>query len=215
MFVRQYKENAGGQYWTLTWKNTSAESLMEQNRQDPLYPFLKEELVPGSTALEVGVGLGNWCRLFPEIKWYGVDTDEEVIARLGLEAPEIVASVGSAERTMLSPVFDYVCSWGVLEHSDTEQEMINEAFRVLKPGGKAFFSVPYINHLRTLVLSWIAVKNWYNKGCGYAFHQKIYEKSHLVPLLERAGFVNVKVRPLGRAWDAHMLLLEATKPRDY
>lgn len=44
--------------------------------------------------------------------------------------------------------FDYVVSWGVIHHSGNMQDILDEIYRVLKPGSKAFIMVYNKNSLR-------------------------------------------------------------------
>lgn len=212
MFIRQYKKGAGGDYWEKEWASTSAETIMAQNRKDYLYGFLTRELPATGIALEVGIGLGNWCRLFPHLTWHGIDSEPRVIARLHKEAPFIKARVGDGTALPYkNDTFDVYCSWGVIEHGEQERAMAEEAVRVLKPGGKAYFSVPYLNPLRLLILPWMILRNQYNKMRGLPFHQKLYTRRHLVKTLRRAGLREIRTVPIGNRWNCHMVLLEGRK----
>lgn len=43
--------------------------------------------------------------------------------------------------------FDYALSCEVLEHLDEPQKLIDEMYRLLRPGGKAMLTTPYLNRL--------------------------------------------------------------------
>jgi SAM-dependent methyltransferase len=61
--------------------------------------------------------------------------------------------------------FDYIISYGVVEHFDETDLAVREMFRVLKPGGTAVISVPGIITLHWLSkIFGMAAGTW---GCGY------------------------------------------------
>ena len=43
--------------------------------------------------------------------------------------------------------FDYVHCYTVLEHVESPANVISEAYRILKSGGKAYFGLPDYNHI--------------------------------------------------------------------
>ena len=55
--------------------------------------------------------------------------------------------------------FDFVISWGVIHHSGSMQNILNEIYRVLKPGGKAYLMVYNKNSIRSLIFApiWLGV----------------------------------------------------------
>ena len=71
----------------------------------------------------------------------GVDASRLRVERLGLTGVEF--QVGIGER-MSYPAnrFDLVVSMAVLEHVQDVHKVVQEVFRVLKPGGWAYFEVP-------------------------------------------------------------------------
>ena len=167
-------------------------------------------------ALEVGVGLANWPSLFPRLEWYGVDVEPEVIARDKKELPELAARLHLVNGTMLpfaDGFFDVYCNFGVIEHGELEREFIAEALRVLRPGGLAIFTTPYLNPVRTLALPYIFAKQVLFKARGFKFHQKIYTRSHVARYMVAGGFVDVQVKPQGKAHNCHMIMTFGKKPR--
>lgn len=79
------------------------------------------------------------------------------------------------------PISDNVCdtviSFSVLEHLKEPQLMLNEAFRILKPGGNIFLQVPW---------------QWWVHEKPYDFFR--YTPFGLSHLFETAGFQNIAVQ---------------------
>jgi len=75
-------------------------------------------------------------------------------------------------------VADTVVSFQVLEHLSEPQTMLNEAFRILKPKGNIFLTVPF---------------QWWIHEAPYDFFR--YTLYGLNNMFEKAGFVDVKVEP--------------------
>lgn len=77
-----------------------------------------------------------------------------------------------------SEVADTVVSLSVLEHLCEPQMMLNEAFRILKPGGSMVLQVPW---------------QWWIHEAPYDFFR--YTPYGLKYLFEKAGFVDMVVEP--------------------
>ena len=110
-----------------------------------IHSFAEFEKYNNKSVLEVGVGAGtdfiNWVR--NGAISCGIDLTNEAIEnvkhRLSLENLKATnLKVADAEKLPIDDnKFDLVYSWGVLHHSPfTENIIIEEIWRVLKPGGK-------------------------------------------------------------------------------
>lgn len=71
----------------------------------------------------------------------GVDVSRQRAARLGLSNAFFRQGVGE-ELPFENASFDFVISLAVLEHVQDVPAVVSEVFRVLKPGGHAYFEVP-------------------------------------------------------------------------
>jgi SAM-dependent methyltransferase len=97
----------------------------------------------GKRILDVGCGLGMYVRAFRRFsdEVYGVDIDTEKVAEASQELPHIHAA--SAEALPFPDgFFDVVLSHEVLEHLGDDRRGVEEASRVLKPGGRLVVFVP-------------------------------------------------------------------------
>jgi SAM-dependent methyltransferase len=80
-------------------------------------------------------------------------------------------------------VAHHVVSFQVLEHLREPQTMLNEAFRILQPGGNILLSVPF---------------QWWLHEAPYDYFR--YTRYGLEHLLTKAGFVDVDVQEVNGFW---------------
>lgn len=124
------------------WNKTPL--FISEEERYGIYPWLYEAAEfkhhNGEKVLEIGCGTG--CDLLQFAKHgaraVGIDITPEHL-RLAHERVGTLASIGQAEATALpfaNNSFDYVYSHGVLHHIDKPRVVVNEIFRVLRPGGR-------------------------------------------------------------------------------
>ena len=116
------------------WRYGQERRLNLINRYAPL---------AGKRILDVGCGLGMYVRAFHRFsdEVYGVDIDPEKIAEARRELPNVY--VASAEALPFPDgFFDVVLSHEVLEHLGDDRKGVEEASRVLKPGGRLVVFAP-------------------------------------------------------------------------
>jgi arsenite methyltransferase len=178
-------------------------------------PTALAKLNPGETVLDLGSGGGidvllSAKRVGPTAKAYGLDMTDEMLAlanknksRAGLHNVEFLK--GEIEHIPLPDnSVDVVISNCVINLSSDKDQVIREAFRVLRPGGR--FAVSDVvtrgeigSAIRESVLLWI--------GCvAGALDEKEYRNK-----LSKAGFEQVDVEPtrIYRADDAREFLSSA------
>ena len=178
-------------------------------------PTALAKLNPGETVLDLGSGGGidvllSAKRVGPTGKAYGLDMTDEMLAlanknksRAGLHNVEFLK--GEIEHIPLPDnSVDVVISNCVINLSSDKDQVIREAFRVLRPGGR--FAVSDVvtrgeigSAIRESVLLWI--------GCvAGALDEKEYRNK-----LSKAGFEQVDVEPtrIYRADDAREFLSSA------
>uniref|UniRef100_UPI003216E667 class I SAM-dependent methyltransferase n=1 Tax=uncultured Draconibacterium sp. TaxID=1573823 RepID=UPI003216E667 len=94
--------------------------------------------IPAGKMLELGCGTGHWTKLFVQHEFDVVATDisdamlQHALAK-GLEAEIVKADSGNLLFDKES--FDVVASVTMLEFVDDRDKVIDEIYRVLKPGG--------------------------------------------------------------------------------
>jgi trans-aconitate methyltransferase len=175
-------------------------------------PTALAELKPGETVLDLGSGGGidvllSAKRVGPAGKAYGLDMTDEMLAlandnkrKAGLENVEFLR--GEIENIPLpGNSVDVIISNCVLNLSADKDRVLQEAFRVLKPGGR--FAVSdvvtkgeMLPAIRKSVLLWV--------GCvAGALEENEYRSK-----LSAAGFENIDIEPtrIYRVEDARAFL---------
>jgi ubiquinone/menaquinone biosynthesis C-methylase UbiE len=120
-----------------------------------IYPYL-EQYLPGAEArgkplLEIGLGYGTVSQILAEAgaDYHGLDIApgpvemvRDRISRLGFDDPESRVVQGSAlDIPHPDASFDHLVAIGCLHHTGDLAGAINEAHRVLRPGGRAMIMV--------------------------------------------------------------------------
>jgi ubiquinone/menaquinone biosynthesis C-methylase UbiE len=175
-------------------------------------PTALAELKPGEIVLDLGSGGGidvllSARRVGPNGKAYGLDMTDEMLAlanenkrKSGIENVEFLK--GEIEKVPLpDDSVDVIISNCVINLSADKDQVLREAFRVLKPGGR--FAVSdvvtrgeIVPEIRKNVLAWV--------GCiAGALDEKDYRSK-----LSAAGFESVEVEPtrIHRAEEARVFL---------
>ncbi len=146
-------------YWTAVWERAggpkgAVERIPGKAEFKVMAPYLAK-LPQGARLLDGGCGLGDWTLYFnrngnPTL---GLDLSQATVARLKELFPESEFAVGDIRDTGLDDAsFDGYFSWGVFEHFEEGlQPCIREGYRLLKPGGYLFVSVPFDNLRHSLL----------------------------------------------------------------
>lgn len=190
------------------WTDRSVQTEVEVLRGRTLVGDLAERLPDKARILEAGCGLGGWVRFLKDQGHdiVGIDFEEEVVARVNKDDPELAVTLGDVTALAFPDGdFDAYISLGVVEHfEEGPQVALAEAHRVLKPGGLAFVTVPFLNPFRRFVSHpvrdlyfWIQRRRGHG---GQQFWEYRYTAKELSSALERQGFVieAVEVDDYGR-----------------
>src|SRR5438445_4393376 len=113
---------------------------------------------PGSHVLEVGCGVGLDSMQMAHHGLHVTAVDLTVVgpatAQLRATARGVDAVYSSADAEHLpfpDSTFDYVYSFGVMHHAPDTQKCIDEAYRVLRPGGQALIMLYHRHSLNEAV----------------------------------------------------------------
>jgi SAM-dependent methyltransferase len=160
-----------------------------KGRQSAYLPYLSK--APGPAVLDLGCGRGEFLEVLLENNYAatGVDLNPVMVRRcqdLGLPAQQ--GDAIEFLRSQQAKTYDAVSAFHVIEHLPSEQRLalLDEALRVLRPGGLLILETP---NPRNLVVG----------ACNFYM-----DPTHLNPippqllqfLVEDRGFVNVTVLPL-------------------
>ena len=144
-----------GQQQVHMWNVCQIEEEVRACEERGIKHYFSRYLPKNKHILEAGCGLGAWV-IFLNKKGYhiaGIDHDRKVIDRLKQWKPALNVEYGDIEHL---PYHDnalgaYI-SLGVVEHfEEGAEKSMQEAYRVLEPGGKLILTVPYNSIFRKLI----------------------------------------------------------------
>lgn len=186
--------------WDAHWRGR--EGLREDLSDEPLWETIRDELDRPGRLLEAGCGTGQWVQFLGTLGHDVVGVD---YAASGLEVGR--AHNPSLELTQADfrqlpfeeETFDYVASFGAVEHdADGPEGALQEFRRVLKPDGKLMCSVPCLNLYRTMGLPWMVIQKWlksrgmlrrlWGKAAPFAFYEYMWSPGTYATILNRCGF---------------------------
>jgi SAM-dependent methyltransferase len=165
--------------------------------------YFIEYLPKNEPILEAGCGLGAWVIYLGDLGYdiAGIDNDAQVIGRLKEWRPSLKVTAGDIrELPCETGSIGAVISLGVMEHFEEGcDEAMRETWRVLRPGGLLFFTVPLDNLFRKLVahpLRGLYLRWGNSRGERIHFAEYRYTPGEVERMLERHGFT-----PFVTTWD--------------
>jgi ubiquinone/menaquinone biosynthesis C-methylase UbiE len=166
--------------------NTYFEDLETQRyRSHRHLPGWIESMRSGATVLEVGCGVGldsvrmarHGLRVTAvDLTVVGVSTANKRAAENEIEAA--YACADAEHLPFPDATFDYVYSFGVMHHAPDTQRCIDEAFRVLQPGGQALIMLYHRHSL--------------NEAVHRLLRVPFEERDELCPVVRRFTMAEVK-----------------------
>jgi 2-polyprenyl-3-methyl-5-hydroxy-6-metoxy-1,4-benzoquinol methylase len=145
---------------------------------------------PGGRLLDVGCGSGDWIMFMRGLGWQvsGNDFDANAVKTArdrGLD----VECASLEQQNHADASFDAVTLSHVIEHVPNPIQTLVECRRILKPGGRLVLFTPNASSLSHRVFK----QDW--RGLEPPRHLHVFSTESMRPLLERAGFRNISVRP--------------------
>lgn len=139
------------------------------------------ETKPDSVIADIGCGTGgNIPTLQKHGRVYGLDISEKALEYCSKKGYTNVKLMPGVPATGLdNESVDLITMFDVLEHINQDEEALREYYRVLKPGGMYFLTVP-------------AFKLLWSELDEHLHHFRRYKKGELELKLKRAGFEIVK-----------------------
>ena len=189
-----YQNEASADFWDEHWNKLISKEYFrsyEKGNLDDYSLIFKRYLKKGDHILEAGCGTGKYVlalksRGFSHI--VGIEWGKRTVQLVKNMYPDLPIQVGDVTNLDTPDnYFDDYISLGVVEHrKDGPEPYFIEAYRILKSGGCAIFSVPYINPLRVLKerLGLYRINNRNN----LLFYQYAFSLVEFTILLAKAGF---------------------------
>lgn len=151
--------------------------------------------------LEAGCGTGRVVKALV-VRGFdvaGVDYAAESVAQVLDVEPDLRVEVGDPSCLRWDDgSFDGYISIGVMEHMfDGPRLLVEEAFRVLSPGGRALISVPYRNRLRTKCWTKAPECDVEVLPGGWRFYQDHVQPDCFASYLSTFGFSIIDTHPYG------------------
>lgn len=181
MILKQYREKKD---WTKIFISKNVWVEYQKFQQSRLFKILYPTMLKGmaGTMVEGGAGLCKITFQFHKHGWnaYGVELEKEIVEHINKTVGNPIGFQcvnGDVRKTTFAEEsIELYVSPGVIEHYDfeTQKEIIDEAHRILKPGGTLVLIVPYINNFRIITWPLQLQEENYQKSMGMPFHQYRY-----------------------------------------
>lgn len=185
-----------------SWKGQSRNELIDLCEAQTIEPVLRKKLPRTGTILEAGCGTGRWVYHFSNLGYriIGLELDSTAINAAREYLPKDSIQAGNVlAMPFANETFDSVISLGVIEHfEDGMNEPLQELWRVLKPGGLAFVSIPTVTIVRMLFAHPLAVMLQIRrklKRRKQFFAEYRYSKKQFISALSRNGFTVETIHP--------------------
>ena len=189
-------------YWTAAWEREGgpqgrADRIPRKEEYRAMAPYIAR-LPKGARLLDGGCGLGDWTLCFARqgFSVAGLDLSRQTVAQLKARFPEAEFVDGDIRRTVFPDNgFDAYFSWGVFEHFESGlQDCVREAYRIVKPGGWLFITVP-LDNLRHAMLTALTPA-LPAAGIRLRFYQWRLTRAELARELAIGGFEVLETRPM-------------------
>jgi SAM-dependent methyltransferase len=187
-----YLDAADADFWDRHWQaRHSPRAYAEAERGELGWfeePFTRYLPKPGRI-LEAGCGPGQYV-LALRARGYdveGVEWGVETVQAVRALYPDLPIRVGDVTRLEVPDgCYSGYISLGVVEHRQAGPEpFLQEAYRVLEPGGVALIAVPYFHPLRRLKAR---LGLYRGRPAGLEFYQYAFAEAEFAACLQAAGF---------------------------
>src|SRR3989339_1143819 len=188
-------------YWDEHWNSGDFEAKLKHSRNVFITDNTRKFLKPGSRILEGGCGRGDKVFALQSCGFdaYGIDNAQDTVQKINRFVPELKVTLGDVRKLDFKDnFFDGYWSLGVIEHfyigySDITQEM----WRVLRPDGYLFLTVPSMSPLRKLKAKFGLYPEFkHSQELENNFYQFMLPPLQIIRSFEEVGFVLLSVCPL-------------------
>jgi SAM-dependent methyltransferase len=191
-------------YWTQIWEREGGpKGAVDKIPGKPEYRIMQPYLAglpKGARLLDGGCGLGDWTLCFSQqgLPTLGLDISRDTVAKLHSLFPDAEFAVGDIRETGLpDESFDGYFSWGTFEHFEEGfGRCVAEAYRLLKPGGYLFITVPFDNLRHMLREGFSGNRRAKPQSQPVRFYQWRLTRPELSAVLSQGGFEVLETRPI-------------------
>ena len=164
---------------------------------------------PPGRVLEAGCGLARWVAFLDSqgFEAYGIDYSTVAIERSLSLWPGLRLVQGDFRHLPFDDgFFDGIVSFGAIEHDiNGPQAALTEMYRVLRPGGTMFCTVPCMNYVRRCgvmaLQDWIVCNRTIRRLTGrrpdVQFFEYLYTPAEYAAILATCGFEVLHLVPTG------------------
>lgn len=150
-----FEEKATADFWDEHWQGDDfAKSVRSGKNSRLIKKFTARFLKNNAKVLEGGCGIGQNVYTLHSLGYdcYGVDFASKTIEKVKQYFPELKIDTQDLKRLNFSDnFFDGYWSLGVIEHNfEGYEDILNEAIRVIKPGGYLFLTFPFMSPIRKI-----------------------------------------------------------------
>jgi len=199
-----------------TWEHGA--DVEARLRHQPDWALISRFIRPPARVLEAGCGFAKWVWFLERggYEAYGIDFSEVALAKSLQRWPGLRLVLGRIQEMPFEDgFFDAIVSFGAVEHDEAgPQAMLAEMFRVLKPGGVLYCTVPCHNLLRRSGLAWLSefyqcnrvLRRLRGQPPEVEFWQYRWLPSEYEEILRSQGFQVISVEALAppRVWRKEM-----------
>ncbi len=177
-------------FWEALWRPLlTREAILRGDRF--VTSETKRVLPKGSRVIDAGCGIAATVAGLQAAGFdaCGIDNAEETVREINRLVPELKVEVANVlDLPFETGSLDGIWSLGVIEHFyDGFAPLIEEARRVLRPGGYLFLTVPSISPLKSLKRR-LGCYPPYDETKRAAFFQFAFPPAHVVDSIEAQGF---------------------------
>ncbi|MBI4178152.1 methyltransferase domain-containing protein [bacterium] len=190
-----YSSAPTADFWDTHWQSAPLESyysLAEAGNLGLLEEPFVRHLPRAGRIVEAGCGTGQYV-LALRNRGYdaeGIEWSAGTVERIRARYPDLPVRAGDVTRLDVPDnSYDAYVSLGVVEHRQAGPEpFLREALRILRPGGVALISVPYLHPLRTVKSR---LRFYAGDPAGLEFYQFAFSLPEFRHLVQAAGFTVV------------------------
>ncbi|MCC7495769.1 MAG: class I SAM-dependent methyltransferase [Fimbriimonadaceae bacterium] len=185
-------QEATAAYWDAHWLSDDAAQAALRGDDSLVVPETRRRLAPGSRVLEAGCGTARYVYALHRqgYRASGLDFARQTLRVVRRQVGELPLVVGDVFRLpVASQAVDGLWSLGVIEHFwNGYQPILDEAARVLRPGGYHFLCFPALTWLRRRRAARGAYPIWDAPAAPPGFYQFALSPRLVQHDVEASGF---------------------------